>query len=194
MTPGIVVLFFGEPGVGKSAVIRTIAKNTGRRIMEVSGSQKDKYYGETERHTSELFNNYNDLCQNNKEDFPIMVIDEADQLITRRLSNTADQTENTSNAQQNIILTALERNRGIIFLTTNMVNNMLDAGALERRINFKVEFKKPSKNTTKNVWKSNLSFLSESQIDYLNDEYSFTPAQINNIQKKVIFEEVIENQ
>ena len=123
-----------------------------------------------------------------------MVIDEADQLITRRLSNTNDQSENTSNAQQNIILTALEQNKGIIFLTTNMVGNMLDAGALERRINFKVEFKKPSKATTKQVWKSNLSFLTDEQIDQLNNDYSFSPGQINNIQKKVIFDEVIENQ
>lgn len=194
MSPGIVVLFHGEAGVGKSAVIRSIAKNTGRKIMEVSGSQKDKYYGETERRTKELFQNYNSVCSQNKADFPIMVIDEADQLITRRLSNTNEQSENTSNAQQNIILTALERNKGIIFLTTNMVENMLDAGALERRINFKVEFKRPSRATTKQVWKSNLSFLTDDQIDQLNNDYSFSPGQINNIQKKVIFDEVIENQ
>lgn len=194
MTPGLVILFHGEAGVGKSAVIRSIAKKTGRNIMVISGSQKDKYYGETERRTKELFENYNSLCSQNKEDFPLMVIDEADQLITRRLSNTNDQSENTSNAQQNIILTALEQNKGIIFLTTNMVGNMLDAGALERRINFKVEFKKPSKATTKQVWKSNLSFLTDEQIDQLNNDYSFSPGQINNIQKKVIFDEVIENQ
>lgn len=194
MTPGLVILFHGEAGVGKSAVIRSIANKTGRNIMVISGSQKDKYYGETERRTKELFENYNSLCSQNKEDFPLMVIDEADQLITRRLSNTNDQSENTSNAQQNIILTALEQNKGIIFLTTNMVGNMLDAGALERRINFKVEFKKPSKATTKQVWKSNLSFLTDEQIDQLNNDYSFSPGQINNIQKKVIFDEVIENQ
>ena len=194
MTPGLVILFHGEAWVGKSAVIRSIAKKTGRNIMVISGSQKDKYYGETERRTKELFENYNSLCSQNKEDFPLMVIDEADQLITRRLSNTNDQSENTSNAQQNIILTALEQNKGIIFLTTNMVGNMLDAGALERRINFKVEFKKPSKATTKQVWKSNLSFLTDEQIDQLNNDYSFSPGQINNIQKKVIFDEVIENQ
>lgn len=194
MTPGIIVLFHGEPGVGKSAVIRAIARRTGRKIMEVAGSQKDKYYGETEKRTKELFDNYNSICSQKKNDFPIMVIDEADQLITRRLSNTNEQSENTSNAQQNIILTAFEKNRGIIFLTTNMVSNMLDAGAMERRINFKVEFKKPSEETTYKVWKSNLSFLDDDQIVYLNKKYKFSPGQINNIQKKVIFVEVIENQ
>lgn len=194
MLPGIVILLYGEPGVGKSAVIRAIAQKTGRKIMEVSGSQKDKYYGETEKRTKELFDNYNSVCSQNKDDFPIMVIDEADQMITRRLSNTNEQSENTSNAQQNIILTALERNRGIIFLSTNLVGNMLDAGALERRINFKVEFKKPSEETTYKVWKSNLSFLEDDQIVYLNKKYKFSPGQINNIQKKVIFDEVIEKQ
>lgn len=193
MPQGIVILLYGEAGTGKSAVIRSIAKHTNRQIFEVNGSMKDKYYGETERKTKELFDNYNIVCEKDKDSFPLMVIDEADQLITRRLENTSEQIENTSNSQQNIILTALERNRGIIFLTTNMVGNMLDAGALERRINFKVEFKKPSEETTFKVWKSNLSFLDDKKNDFLNKNYQLSPGQINNIQKKVIFDEVIEN-
>lgn len=150
---GITVIFFGPPGTGKTEVVYQIARKTGRDIMMVDLSQtKSKWFGESEKQVKKIFDDYALLLKNSERE-PILFINEADGLFTKRMgiNSNGSSADISINTMQNILLQALENFNGILLATTNLTDNM--DKAFERRFSFKINFKKPDKNARKRIWK-----------------------------------------
>jgi SpoVK/Ycf46/Vps4 family AAA+-type ATPase len=179
---GMTALFYGPPGTGKTESVYQIAKHAGREIMRVDISQtKSVWFGESEKVIKRVFTDYQEYSAQ-CELCPILLINEADAIISKRKEILNSNVTQTENAIQNIILEELENFKGILIATTNRVNN-LDS-AFERRFLFKVEFSKPDLQVKAKIWKSKLLNLKMVDCERLASDFDFSGGQIDNIIRK----------
>ena len=188
MRQGFACLFYGAPGTGKTETVLQLAKKTGRNIVQVNVSEiKDKYVGESEKNIKAVFDNYRELVKSEKV-CPILLFNEADAIIGKRLSveHSVDQ---MYNSMQNIILQEMESFEGILIATTNLEGNM--DPAFERRFIYKVRFEKPTPEVRKQIWQSIIPEMSDEIALSLAKEYDFSGGQIENIARKQIVDSIL---
>lgn len=191
---GICILLYGAPGTGKTESVYQIAKATNREIIHVDISQtKSCWLGESERLIQKIFDDYKNMCQklklNGKNDYPILLFNEADAIIQKRTEFRGGGAEKTENAMQNILLENLEKFDGIMIATTNLETNM-DA-AFERRFLYKIKFENPTIEAKTAIWQSKLNWIPDEQAKQLASEYNFSGGEIDNIVRKATMEEIL---
>ncbi|WP_200762494.1 ATP-binding protein [Nitrosophilus alvini] len=186
LSSGIVALFYGFPGTGKTATAYYLAKKSQRDILQVDISNiRDKYVGESEKRLKAIFKEY-ERAKEELKTTPILLFNEADALIGQRL-NTRDSVDVMNNAMQNILLEELEKFDGIFIATTNLIENMDEA--FNRRFLYKIEYKKPSKQVRKMIWLKRAPQI-KVFIDEIAD-FELTGGQIENIAKKVLLDSIL---
>ena len=191
---GICILLYGAPGTGKTESVYQIAKATNREIIHVDISQtKSCWLGESEKLIQKIFDDYKNMCQklklNGKNDYPILLFNEADAIIQKRTEFHGGGAEKTENAMQNILLENLEKFDGIMIATTNLEINM-DA-AFERRFLYKIKFENPTIEAKTAIWQSKLNWLPDEQAKQLASEYNFSGGEIDNVVRKATMEEIL---
>ena len=191
---GICILLYGAPGTGKTESVYQIAKATNREIIHVDISQtKSCWLGESEKLIQKIFDDYKKFCQklklNGKNDYPILLFNEADAIIQKRTEFHGGGAEKTENAMQNILLENLEKFDGIMIATTNLEINM-DA-AFERRFLYKIKFENPTLEAKTAIWQSKLNWLPDEQAKQLASEYNFSGGEIDNVVRKATMEEIL---
>ena len=186
---GVAAIFHGLPGTGKTETAMQIAKATGRPVCHVDiASSKSCWFGESEKLIKRIFTDYAEQCKKAAIK-PILLFNEADALFSKRKDSNFSNVAQTENAIQNIILEEMEKLDGILIATTNLIDN-LDS-AFERRFLFKIRFNNPTVEAKQSIWKSKLSWLSENESRTLAEQYNFSGGEIDNIVRKVIMEEVL---
>ena len=189
MRTGVCVLLHGQPGTGKTATVYELARQTKRDIIQVQVTDfKDKYVGESEAKLKKIFFNYRQYCQNS-EVTPILLLNEGDAILGKRIENVEHGTEQMMNALQNILLEEMETIQGIMIVTTNLITN-LDK-AFERRFIFKVKFEKPGTEVKAHIWQSMLENLDEKEAMSLAHEFDVTGGEIENIARKATMEYIL---
>ena len=190
---GITYLFYGAPGTGKTETVYQLAKQSGRKIMEVDVEKlRDSYVGETEKNVRELFVNYRTACSENDR-MPILLFNEADAILGKRMDGAVKAIDRMENSVQNILLQELESFSGILIATTNLEGN-LDT-AFERRFLFKVRFSKPGKWARGKIWKAQFREMPDAMASTLAAEFQLSGGQIENIARKYLIDNLLfENQ
>jgi AAA+ superfamily predicted ATPase len=134
-----------------------------------------------------VFDRYRNLLRKS-ERVPILLFNEADGLIGKRIVLSGGSANSTiammENTVQNIILDEFENFAGILIATTNLTGNMDDA--FERRFLYKAELKKPGLEVRKSIWRSVMSELPEETIHDLALEHDLSGAQIQNVVRKSV--------
>ena len=186
---GFACLFHGAPGTGKTETVLQLARATGRNLMQVNISDiKSKWVGESEKNIKAIFNRYRRLV-NESEVAPILLFNEADAIIGKRLENIQRSVDKMENSMQNIILEEIEKLDGILIATTNLTSNM--DKAFERRFIYKIEFEKPSMEAKSAIWQSMIPDLSAEDATVLASKYDFSGGQIENIARKSVVDKII---
>lgn len=189
---GITILLHGTAGTGKTETVYQLARQTGREIMKVDISQsKSMWFGESEKVIKRIFTDYRNFAKQSKKT-PILLFNEADAIISKRKDSSSTNVAQTENAIQNIILEELENFQGILFATTNLVNN-IDT-AFERRFLFKVQFEKPDSSVKAKIWKSKLKGYKPQDYIKLSAQFDFSGGQIDNVVRKAEMYEVLNGQ
>ena len=176
---GFTCLFYGAPGTGKTETVLQLARKTGRDIMQVNISQiKSCWVGESEKNIKRLFDNYRELVK--KSDItPILLFNEADAIINKRMEGAQSAVNKMENSIQNIILQEMENLDGILIATTNLAENM--DKAFERRFLYKIKFERPTLEARMSIWHEMIPALDESVTRTLASKYDFSGGQIENI-------------
>jgi len=186
---GFTVLLYGMPGTGKTESVYQLARTTGRSILRVNISEcKDKWYGESEKITRHIFDNYREMLGRSPAD-PILLFNEADGILARRRELRSSAVDQTENAIQNILLQEMEEFEGILIATTNLTIN-LDK-AFERRFLYKIRFENPKPEIRAKIWLDKLPVLTGTEAMDLARRFDLTGGQIDNIVRKYATEEVI---
>ena len=189
MPIGITVILHGVPGTGKTESVYQLAKNSGRNIFKVDISEtKSMWFGESQKLVKKIFTEYDEM-KRNEELCPILLFNEADAIIGKRKSAGSSNVADTENAIQNIILEEMETFDGILFATTNLVENM-DA-AFERRFLFKVKFEEPSTENSAKIWQEKLPILSKKESQILAEKFKFSGGEMENITRKCAMQEIM---
>ncbi len=141
---GIIALFSGEPGTGKSFAAEVIAGALGLDLFQIAAQQVvSKWVGETEKQIERIF-------EEAKATRAVLLFDEADSLLGSR-TEVKNASDRYANMATNQLLQAIEAHEGVIILTTNLEEN-LDAAA-ERRILFRIRFPFPEKEERAELWR-----------------------------------------
>jgi hypothetical protein len=189
MPKGIVILFHGAPGTGKTEAVFQLAKKTGRDINMVSISEtKSKWFGESEKLIKKVFDDYRKLVESSLIT-PILLFNEADAIFGTRGKIGRYNIDQTQNAIQNIILQELESFTGILIATTNLTENF--DNAFERRFLYKIKFESPSLEARANIWKEKISSITKNQALKLSENHELSGGQIDNIGKKYLLKQIL---
>jgi len=189
LQPGVTVLLHGVPGSGKTEVVNQIAKETQREVYKVDISQtKSKWFGESEQIIKKLFTDYKAFAKE-CERMPILLMNEADAIISKRKPIESSNLAQTENTIQNIILEELENFQGILIATTNLTNNI--DSAFERRFLFKIQFNKPDSSIRAKIWKSKFPLLELMECELLAEKYDLSGGQIDNVLRKYEIHEIV---
>jgi AAA+ superfamily predicted ATPase len=140
---GVVALFAGPSGTGKTLAAEVIAGDLGIDLYKVDlANLVSKYIGETEKNLSRVF----DAAEASNV---ALFFDEADALLGRR-SEVSDAHDRYANIEVAYLLQRLERYEGLVVMATNLAKN-IDPAFL-RRIHVVVDFPMPGPEERKRIW------------------------------------------
>ncbi len=170
---GLIALFHGPPGTGKTMTAAALAASVGLPAYMVDLSALvSKYVGETEKSLSKVFDRAaRERC--------LLVFDEADAVFGAR-TEVDDAHDRYANQEVSYLLSRIEQHPGTVVLTTNLIAN-IDA-AFQRRIHVMVEFPEPGPGERERLWRTvmpaQLPFDHEVDLPGLARRYQLTGAQI----------------
>jgi len=178
---GIVALFSGESGTGKTMAAEALAKELGLDLYRIDLSMvASKYIGETEKNLRQIFD-----AAETKE--CVLFCDEADSLFGKR-SEVRDSHDRYANLQIGYLLQRIESYNGIIILATNFKKN-LDS-AFMRRVRFICDFPFPDEKSREEIWRrifpENVPLAPSLDFKFLS-RLSITGGSIRNIALNAAF-------
>ena len=186
---GFASLFYGAPGTGKTETVFQIAKKTGRDVIQLNiSSVRSMYVGESEKNIKGLFENYKKKVKQ-CDKAPILLFNEADAVIGRRMAGAERAIDKMENSLQNVILQEMEQLDGILIATTNLAGNMDEA--FERRFLYKIKFEKPDVGCRTKIWQAMIPSLTVSDASYLADKYDFCGGEIENIARHYTIQSIL---
>ncbi|WP_254172953.1 ATP-binding protein [Planktothrix pseudagardhii] len=157
---GLSVNFFGIPGTGKSITAEAIAHKLGMSIIRANyGELESSLVGGTSDNLVSVFN----IAEETKS---LLFFDEADAVLSRRISNLSQAADHGVNSAKSTLLTLLDKFNGIIVFATNLFDNYDEA--FLRRILFNVEFLAPDFPMREQLWRFHLSENVTKQVTYDN--------------------------
>ncbi len=187
MSKGICIMFHGASGTGKTETVYQLARALKRDLFVVDISKtKDKYFGESEKLITQVFNDYAELSSGSNTP-PVLFFNEADAIFSTRKNVLTGNLAQTENAMQNIILQEMEKLQGVLIATTNLNTNF--DRAFERRFLFKVQFNQPNQKALGQIWKSKMPSLKPSEVELLTQTFHLTGAQVDNIVRKALIDQ-----
>lgn len=136
---------YGHPGTGKSMAAHAIAHQLGRRLLTVDYSQiESKYVGETAKNLTAMF-------QYAKESKSIIFFDEADALLSKRVTTMSNSTDVSVNQTRSVLLVLINDYDDLILFASNFIENY--DPAFIRRILAHVKFDLPDEENRYKLWR-----------------------------------------
>jgi ATP-dependent 26S proteasome regulatory subunit len=126
---------YGPPGTGKTMVAHAIAHHLKQNLIVINYADiESKYVGETPKNLTKAF-------KAAEETGSILFFDEADAILSRRVTNMSNATDTSVNQTRSVMLTLLNNYQGVILFATNYISNY--DPAFMRRILAHIEFELP---------------------------------------------------
>lgn len=172
-SPGVVALFSGPSGTGKTTSAEVIAHELGVDMFRVDLSALvSKYIGETEKNLEEIF------AAAHTGNF-LLLFDEADSLFGSR-SKVEDARDRYANLEVSYLLQRLETYDGLVVLTTNFQGN-IDQAFL-RRIHVTVSFPVPGAAERARMWQLALAQAPQHELDlqHVAEQFDLSGGSIRN--------------
>lgn len=172
----LIVNLYGKSGTGKTMTAHAIANELNRKIICVNYSEiESKYVGETSKNLAALFK-----YAYQKE--VIIFFDEADALLSKRVTDMSNATDVSVNQTRSVLLTLMNDYKGMIIFASNFISNY--DTAFIRRIQYHIKFELPDEELRKKLWKKYIpeNMPNNADIDYLSKNYpGLTGSDIANI-------------
>ena len=141
----LAVNLYGPPGTGKTMAAHAIAREIGQKLICVDYADiESKYVGETSKNLVSLFNKASETQS-------IIFFDEADALLSKRVTNMTSATDVSVNQTRSVLLTLLNDYRGVIIFATNFIQNF--DKAFIRRIRHHIKFHLPDEVLRERLWR-----------------------------------------
>lgn len=153
----LVVNLYGEPGTGKTMAAHAIANELDKKIICVNYAEiESKYVGETSKNLTALF-------KYAFEKDVIIFFDEADALLSKRVTDMSSSTDVSVNQTRSVLLTLMNDYKGMIIFASNFISNY--DSAFLRRIQYHIEFELPNEVLRQKLWKKYIPDTMPNNID-----------------------------
>lgn len=150
---GSTILLYGPPGTGKTLTAQYLASELKLPLLKIDAAKVlSCWVGESEQNSRRIFDDYAMLQQETGKS-PVLLLNEADQLLGNRDSGSSS-VDKMHNNMQNLFLEGLEKFAGILVATTNR-RDLLD-DAFSRRFTYKLELPPPDRILRMKLWKTHL--------------------------------------
>jgi SpoVK/Ycf46/Vps4 family AAA+-type ATPase len=126
---------YGPPGTGKTMVAHAISYYLNKKLIVINYADiESKYVGDTPKNLTEAF-------KIASETDSILFFDEADAILSRRVTNMNNATDTSVNQTRSVMLTLMNDYQGVIIFATNYISNY--DPAFMRRILAHIDFELP---------------------------------------------------
>ena len=150
--------FYGVPGTGKTMAAHALANYLNRKILVVNYADiESKYVGETPKNIHKVFNVA-------KETRSILFFDEADAILSKRVTNMDNATDVSVNQTRSVMLMILNEYQDFIIFATNFIENF--DSAFMRRISMHIKFELPDYSCRKLLWRKYIPDEMPNNIDF----------------------------
>lgn len=188
--PGMLMLFYGAPGSGKTFAAGAIAQALGKKLLVTDISRiQSKWVGDSEKNVRRIFSIFERIVHR-VENPPVLLLNEADQFLMKRSDNANSSVDKMMNSMQNLFLEAFENLRGVLIATTNLRSNLDEA--FSRRFHLKLEFPVPEFQQRKKLWSLHIPKTvpgwQNIDLELLASDYTLTGGQIKIIVKNACIE------
>ncbi len=144
----IILNFYGKPGTGKTMASEAVASALGKKVYHINYADlESKYVGETPKNIKKAF-------ARATEDDAVLVFDEADSFLGKRLTSVTQSADYGVNITRSVLLMELEKFTGVVIFTTNLIKNYDEA--FKRRILLSIYFEMPDLDARRDIWKLHL--------------------------------------
>ncbi len=141
---GLIALFAGSSGTGKTMAAELLAKDQGVDLYKIDLSAVvSKWVGETEKNMSTIF-------KQAQSSNAILFFDEADALFGKR-GEVKEAQDRWANLEVNYLLQRIEEYTGVVIMASNLGQNIDDA--FMRRIHMIIDFPFPDAEARLKIWK-----------------------------------------
>lgn len=155
---GLAVNFYGLSGTGKSITAEAFAKQLNLNILRVNYAElQSMYVGQTSKNIYSVF-------RKAESENCLLFFDEADAVLSRRISNATHAADHGINMTVNTLLTLLDNFDGVTVFATNKFENYDEA--FLRRILFHIEFTLPTVEMRVKLWQFHLSKNISKAVSY----------------------------
>lgn len=173
---GLMVLFAGPSGTGKTMAADVIAGELGLELYKIDlSSVISKYIGETEKNLARIF----DEAETSNA---ILFFDEADALFGKR-SEVKDSHDRYANIEVGYLLQRMEEYEGVAILATNLRKNMDDA--FVRRLHFTLDLPFPDEahrlRIWQGIWPHDVPLERDLDLPLLARRFEMTGGNIRNV-------------
>ncbi len=178
---GLVALFSGPSGTGKTLTAEVIAGDLGLDLFKLDlSSVVSKYIGETEKNLEQIF----DAASAGNL---VLFFDEADALFGKR-SEVKDARDRYANIEVSYLLQRLEVYDGLVVLATNFEKNVDEA--FLRRIHARVQFASPGPEERLEIWRINLPAsapIGDLDLEWISKQFELAGGVIRNAAMQAAF-------
>jgi AAA+ superfamily predicted ATPase len=173
---GLVALFAGPSGVGKTLSAELLANQQGVDLYKVDLSAVvSKWVGDTEKNLARIFDEAEDSDA-------MLFFDECESLFGQRGETASEASGRWANLQVNYLLQRIEEYSGIVILATNLRKNIDDA--FLRRIQVVVEFATPDAAMRLRIWQHTIpagsTDISDAEFRSIADRFALTGGSMRN--------------
>jgi len=133
------ILFYGDPGTGKTLIAKAIANETNAHFIPISGPELlSKWYGETEANLRDIFEEARELQPS------IIFFDEIDSMTQRRTGSDGANVDSRLVNQLLSLMDGMESYDNVTILASTNRPELLDEALLRPgRFDYKIEIKRP---------------------------------------------------
>ncbi len=186
---GLIALFTGSSGTGKTMAAELLAHEQGVDLYKVDLSRVvSKWVGETEKNLGQVFAEAEDANA-------VLFFDEADALFGKR-GEVKEAHDRWANMETNFLLQRIEEYSGVVILASNLRQNIDEA--FLRRIHVVVEFLFPDEQCRRRIWEGlfppGLAIDPEVDFGLLARQFSIAGGSIRNIAVDAAFRALAEAQ
>ncbi len=175
---GALMLFYGQPGTGKTMMAHAVAHAMGKRVLNVDLPTFINH-SEAQRFLPGLF-------REARLHNAVLFFDECESIFADRRHG---------NPLMTILLTEIERFEGIAILATNLPETLDEA--LDRRILVKVHFPAPDREARLNIWKKHIPpaapIADDVDLPALAARFELTGGYIKNVMLIAVADAVHQN-
>lgn len=155
----IAINLYGEPGTGKTMAAHAIASALGQKMICVNYADiESKYVGETSKNLTRLF-------EYAYERGAVIFFDEADALLSKRVTDMSSATDVSVNQTRSVLLTLMNDYNGTVIFASNFISNY-DA-AFMRRIQYHIRFELPDAELRQRLWRRYIPDKMPNNVDFI---------------------------